>query len=256
MEYKIKNPVTKRYIYIGGDTYNKLINQGVYTKEELLSLPQIKADKPMSPKYKHTKINTNDIITNEINVNKPFLTSNTNIELNDDIMNEIVYYINDIDTIINICMTNKKLKEKCDQFQFWNPILKYHQIDLPVKNFNTSCEWIKYIKKQMYINNRINEMILKDDRKYFCNIDEINKPYTKVNDQKILNVFSQLKIKKLGATDIMEKSNNSRLIITTARDSKNDWYIDFYHKQGLDTYKMNIYTLKILLKELIDKDMI
>lgn len=47
----IESPATHRYIYIGGETYNKLIASGKYTEAELLSLPRIvSVKKTKSPK--------------------------------------------------------------------------------------------------------------------------------------------------------------------------------------------------------------
>ena len=52
----IENPSTHRYIYIGGDTYNKLISSKKYTEDYLLSLPRITTnDKPKSPKVQQVQ---------------------------------------------------------------------------------------------------------------------------------------------------------------------------------------------------------
>ena len=42
--YKIKNPKTNKTIRLYGNTYNRLIKNGEYTEEFLLSLPRIEGD--------------------------------------------------------------------------------------------------------------------------------------------------------------------------------------------------------------------
>ena len=104
MEYKIKSPKTNRYIYVHGDVYNELMSKHGYTQEYLSSLPQIKAEKPMSPKYKKVNKPNHDTV---------YLTRHPDTDL------QLLYHTNDIYSLCqtnkhlyNLCMNNQNIKEK------------------------------------------------------------------------------------------------------------------------------------------------
>lgn len=94
---KIKSPKSNRYIYINGDAYNKLLNEG-YTQKYLLSLPRIKSNKPMSPKYKKINTNMNNYQTNLLPLPE---------------LDNIVLYQLDYKDLYITCLSNKSLYQKC-----------------------------------------------------------------------------------------------------------------------------------------------
>lgn len=66
------------------------------------------------------------------------------IILNDDVMNYIYHNINDIDTLVHICSTNKLTRNQCATKMFWEPILRYNNIEMPIVPYHNANEWIKY----------------------------------------------------------------------------------------------------------------
>lgn len=130
MSEKIKSPKSNRYIYIHGNTYNQLIKDG-YTEEYLQSLPKIKAEKLMSPKYTKSKI-SNQFPTNIDDVNL-------------EVLNQIydVYDICQTDKYFyNLCMKNNTIKNK-----YFKQQKIHHRLDKLInalKNHNNVVYYIKY----------------------------------------------------------------------------------------------------------------
>lgn len=136
---KIKSPKTNRFIYIGGDAYNKLITQDGYTPEYLLSLQRLSSNKPMSPKSKNV-INTNNVNNHIQNLTA---IDDTNLQI-----------LRQSEDVYNLCVTNKYFYQLCMKHSdIKQKFLKEQQIHLYLKelfdwiktkdNFNIPVVWIQ-----------------------------------------------------------------------------------------------------------------
>src|SRR5258708_1002874 len=131
---QIKNPKSGRLIYIYGDTYQKLIDNNLYTEEYLLSLPRFNTNRtPKSPKIKqkYNKLKTDTI--------KPVN------ELNDDVLYNIIMQ-SDLFDIINLYKTNKQYKAILDE----KNTLKTLSVKFNLHHVKVFSDIIKTYKKKMF----------------------------------------------------------------------------------------------------------
>src|SRR6266550_8706585 len=109
MYTQIQNPVSKKYIYIGGDTYQKLLR--TYTEEQLLSQPTKQTHrKPKSPKVLTYKIPSQKRLTSLSSLPTEVLTI------------EIIYKL-DVKTILELCQISTYYHQFCNK-QLWLFIYK------------------------------------------------------------------------------------------------------------------------------------
>src|SRR5258708_7374227 len=130
---KIKSPKTGNMIYMYGKTYQSLINKHGYTEKELSSLPKYGTNKPpRSPKYTLIKKN----------------------EPNPLILKDALYNIllhSDLNTIKNICETDKQANKICNDKYFWKNKITYDNLliveDMPftMKSYKKAQDIIKKV---------------------------------------------------------------------------------------------------------------
>jgi hypothetical protein len=119
---KIKSPKTNRLIYIHGDAYFKLLNEG-YTEDYLLSLPRVTANKPMSPKYNKN----NQMNSTILDLNKTTITPLPEI---DSLMLLQLSYKD----LYNTCLINKSLYKICLNDKILHLRLKAYKLYEQLKN--------------------------------------------------------------------------------------------------------------------------
>ena len=59
-----------------------------------------------------------------------------------DIKTYIYKNISDIDTLVNACSTDTRIRDECAKFSFWKPIFEQYSLPLPNEPYNTAKDWI------------------------------------------------------------------------------------------------------------------
>lgn len=188
---------------------------------------------------KINKKETQEVITQQIQPN--------NITMNNDVINYIYSNVNDIDTIINICTTNKAARIMCSNKVFWNPILIANDLHLPQIEYKTAQEWIQYIQKEVKIKEKINNILNIMD-KYIKRFKSNIK-----NENNILNIFNKHKNILHDYHGNVRPPTDVTLIFYSSDKDKNKYYAEVIYYDNYVTYKININQLKEILYDLISK---
>lgn len=139
--YKVKSPKSKTLITVGGVAYKNLIKDG-YNDQQIFEHEMItKEKKIVKSTSKKVQLNTNAPTTTiPINETKNILQLN----LPDDVLINTLLY-SDLNTIVNVCTSNKHNIKLCDD-QFWVEKFKVDHLPLTV-NKKSFKDWTEYYAK-------------------------------------------------------------------------------------------------------------
>lgn len=221
---KIKSPKSGKPIGVGKIAYNQLKKEG-YTDKQLILGESLQSNK--SPQKISSKISSK-------------------IYLNQDVMDTIYANIDDIDTLTNICTTNKYMINKCNTKSFWEPILYRNNIELPTIPYNTAKEWITYYVNSNKVNNFFRQRILR--------------LYLNQNMEVIDNVLKDNHIDKIDSyatppfyrkyTFLYIQKAKKRFL----RDKSDDYVIEVHITDEITDYRASFDELKQFIYDLYARD--
>lgn len=177
--------------------------------------------------------------------NEPYQTV-----LNDDIINYIYNNVNDIDTIINICTTNKSARNMCSNRSFWERIMITNNLPLPQVEYNTAKEWIYYIQKEIKMKEKINNIINKIKNgsvKFYSGIQ---------NNYFISGIFNKHDKIVMDYIDNNKPAEKITLKFSSSSKDNNRYYVYVTYRDYYFTYKINTEQLKTILYDLLSKNII
>ena len=153
---QIKNPETQKYIYMNGRTYTKLLK--TYDEKFLSKQPFKMTHKP----------------------------PRSRIPILPEIQQQIAHH-SDIKTLLNLCNTNKNLREICKSKYFWDEQFKQYGLPLPSEDINNVKQGVKVFR------HAYNSAILAD---YLMEKDfQFNLYYHYGGTDKIIKTLNDLSIK-------------------------------------------------------------
>jgi len=155
-------------------------------------------------------------VKNIINTNENIQTQN----IPDDVLQQTLLY-SDLNTIINICTSNKNTMKLCNN-EFWEAKLKYE--DLPYASFNNNFnDWIKYYKLVLDTKREAEMMV------------------------KIVITFN--KYKGYSYIRISDKSKHQHIydgITLTYDQYKKEWYFGAVNKPLTHNFVINLLTRELM----------
>src|SRR5665647_2339105 len=154
------------------------------------------------------------------------------MDTNYDVLNIILRKIVDINTLINFCNANKKIRDLCAERSFWKPIFKKYNLPLPHDfNYNNMEDWIYEFYHTYYVYKNVNNIY--NNLNNFIGINTKNNPDIYVFLQLLNDIgidVSKWRDRTSGSDIITAINNGSEIPIigvTIARGPDNNFLLFF-----------------------------
>src|SRR5205085_6166536 len=179
-----------------------------------------------------------------------------------DIKTYIYKNISDIDTLVNACSTDTRIRDECAKFSFWKPIFEQYSLPLPNKPYNTAKEWIDeytITRESKELTDKIINYINSDNKQVYLYPIDLKMTYNDIITPINRFSFNIIKDRIVSHLDVIKQDNNFEIFIYDYPDQNSVRYIMTYDQLHIFIFDiLYVYCISVvyeyIIGELVDSD--
>ena len=179
-----------------------------------------------------------------------------------DIKTYIYKNISDIDTLVNACSTDTRIRDECAKFSFWKPIFEQYSLPLPNEPYNTAKEWIDeytITRESKELTDKIINYINSDNKQVYLYPIDLKMTYNDIITPINRFSFNIIKDRIVSHLDVIKQDNNFEIFIYDYPDQNSVRYIMTYDQLHIFIFDiLYAYCIRVeyenIIGELVDSD--